>query len=362
MAHDATIPEIKALLAARIDDLVRTLAPGPQSCRKGDYWMPPNPARNDKRPGSFWVLMRKNPGVWKDEATGDTGDVLSLIKYTQGLASVGDAIRWAKDWLGIARIKPDEIKRVAREADADRRHQEESAALDLEAQRKRAKGFWLSCDARIGASPAGFYLASRGIDVDLLPRYPSALRFCREMKHTHIDGETGEIVDTFWPGLVAAMTHSETEQIAAVHRTYLAPDGTGKAPVDPARKIWPSFKGAAIRLARGETGMPPGEAAKAGRRDRLALTEGVEDGLSVALACPELRVWAVGSLGNLGNIRIPACTAEVIVCADNDWGKRQAEALLEKGIASLVAQGARVRVARSHIGKDVNDCLRGEAA
>lgn len=363
MAHDVTIPEIKALLAARIEDLVRTLAPGPQGCRKGDYWMPPNPARNDKRPGSFWVLMRKNPGVWKDEATGDTGDVISLIQYTQRLASAGDAIRWAKDWLGIARIRPEEIKRVASQAEAEKRHAEESHAIDLERQRKAAKAVWLNAGARVTEGSAGdVYLKGRGIDLASLARYPRALRYVNSMRYQSIDRETGEVFEDYYPCLVAAMTCSETEQLIAIHRTWLELDGDGKAPVEPNRKIWPSFKGAAIRLNHGETGLPPGEAAKAGRRDVLVLTEGIEDGLSVALACPELRVWAVGSLGNFGHIRIPACAAEVIVCADNDWGKRQAEALLNKGIASLAVQGVKVRVARSHIGKDVNDALRGEAS
>jgi hypothetical protein len=125
--------------------------------------------------------------------------------------------------------------------------------------------------------------------------------------------------------------------------------------------MWPSYAGGAIRLARGETGMTPGEAAKHGLLDTLCLCEGVEDGLSIALACPELRVWATCALGNLGQIRLPECCAEVIVAADNDWGKPQAMRQLEAAIVALRAQGRPVRVARSAIGKDANDALRGVA-
>jgi len=369
VAHDLTIAEIKALLGQRIEELVAVLAPGKPSCRKGDYWMPVNPVRSDNRPGSFWILLRKNPGVWKDEATGETGDVIRLIQHTQSLATPGDAIRWAKDWLGIERIPASQIARVKSEAAAQHRHDEEQAALDLERQRRAAKAFWLDCWALVTLTPGEQYLLGRGIDVRTLPRYPSALRYCPNMPYYEVDA-AGERRETRWPGLVACMTSCETEQIVAIHRTWLAHDGVGaehretkgKAPLDPPRKIWPAFKGSAIRLARGETGLSVAEASKLGKRDTLALTEGIEDGLTVALACPDLRVWAAGSLGNLASIKVPACTAEVIVCADNDWGKPQAERLLAKGIAALAAQGVKVSVARSPVGKDVNDCLRGEAA
>ena len=148
---------------------------------------------------------------------------------------------------------------------------------------------------------------------------------------------------------------------AAVHRTWLARDGRGKAPVTPNKKIWPSFTGAAIHLARGETGLPAEDAVKRGMVDRLLICEGIEDGLSVALAAPELRVWAAGTLGNLAHVKIPDCCHEVIVAADNDWGKPQAEALLKRGIEALAAQRRPVRVARAAIGKDFNDQLRGAA-
>nr|WP_246742939.1 toprim domain-containing protein [Rhodomicrobium vannielii] len=146
----------------------------------------------------------------------------------------------------------------------------------------------------------------------------------------------------------------------AVHTTFLAPDGSGKAPIDPKRKIWPLFAGSAIHIWRGETGLPVHQAAKQGLWDRLVIVEGVEDGLSIALACPEFRVWAAGSLGNIGNIRLPRCCGEVIVCADNDWQKPAAMAEFERVLGRLKAQERPVHVARSPIGKDFNDVLQAK--
>ena len=133
-----------------------------------------------------------------------------------------------------------------------------------------------------------------------------------------------------------------------------------------ADRPWPALDferwrdtGAAVHLWRGETGVSHIQAEKDGLWDRMAIVEGIEDGLAVALACPELRVRCAGTLGNIAEIRLPACCGEVIVCADNDWGKPDAQRLLERGLTALARQGRRsIKVARSPVGKDVNDALR----
>ena len=183
--------------------------------------------------------------------------------------------------------------------------------------------------------------------------------------------ETGDL----WPVMVAGFTCPDTRKIVSIHRTFLEPDGSDKLHFSrreyrdarsgvfaraPARKIYPSgYMGAAIRLWRGETGMSVEEAAKHGLRETLVIVEGIEDGLSVAMARPDYRIWCAGTLGNLAQIRLPECCDTVIVCADNDWGKSQAQRALEAGLSNLQRQGAAVSVARSSIGKDANDALRG---
>jgi hypothetical protein len=348
MGSKHSIADIKALLQARVRDLVREMAP--DGAWQGHTWSAKNPTRDDRKRGSFCVWTTGSAiGAWKDFATGDKGDIIGLIQYCRGLAETKDALAWAENWLGIARIPDHEIKRAQAQA---KEREAKAAKTDADKAARQAAGafaWWLKARAEIRDTPVEGYLATRGIDLRALSHKPGALRFMPDAEH----GPSR----SFWPAMFALMTSSTTEAGVAVHRTFLARDGSGKAPVDPARMIWPRFKGAAIRLNPGETNMTPREAAKQGLIDTLAICEGIEDGLSLALACPELRIWAAGTLGNIETITVPPCSAEVIVMADNDWGKPQAERALDRALKSLASQGVKVRVARSPIGKDVNDAL-----
>lgn len=363
------IESIKALLQGRILDLVAELVPDGKLHH--GYWMGTNPARNDTRPGSFWIIVNrpgKTPGVWRDEAIypapGGCGDVLGLIALCKTGGDIKRAIEEARKFLNFEKMQPAEIDKARLDQVAKQKKAEELASRQLEDDQGRAFKVYLDslyddpqrkCRRDFLTSTAGLYLKSRGLDISLLERMPGALGCLPRAKHIAAGG-----VVTYWPAMVAGMS-DDAGHIKAVHRTFLQPDGSGKAPVDPVRKIWPTYAGLAIRLWRGETGMAVAEAVKHGLLDTLVLCEGVEDGLSIALARPDLRVWAAASLANLANIRIPDCCEKVIVAADNDWGKPGAEAALKRALDELARQGRPVRVARSPIGKDMNDLLRGAA-
>jgi Toprim domain len=344
------IATMKVLLQARVSDLVHELCPDGE-LRSG-YWFARNPARVDKNVGSFFVWVSvpgTQPGAWVDKATDQKGDILDLICHCRALTR-GQALAWARKWLNYETMTPAAVQQVQRQQSAAQVQAARDARVTLAQNQARAFGAYIgSKKIKFRGSLADTYLQARGIDVGLLPRVPGALGFMAEGRHT----ETG----TLWPVMVAGL--GDDRGIKAIHRTFLTADGSDKAPVKPPRKIWPSFKGLAIRLWRGETEMAPGEAASHGLIDTLCLCEGVEDGLSVALARPDLRVWAAGSLDNLGAVRLPECCEAVIVCADNDWGKPEAEKALAKALQLLAQQGRPVRVARAPDGhKDFNDVLR----
>lgn len=352
---------IKAMLVDRLDQLVAELVP--DGSRSGHYWIGRCPWRGDRSAGSFWINLSgaKVPGSFKDAASGESGDVLTLIQKACGLADFKATIEWSRSWLGIsADMTSDDRRRIAerRRLAAERREAEHAAQIGRD--RERAASLFRAAKSRpFQGSPADLYLQSRGIDVRRLGRMPGVLGWLPEARHV----ETG----LSFPVMVAGMQNS-ARQVVAVHRTFIAADGSGKAALGcdvagrehKARKVWPGdLNGAVIRLWRGGSGMSEHEAERHGVLDTLVLTEGVEDGLSVALAQPSYRVWCAYSLGNLANVRLPACCERVIVCADNDWGKPRAQRQFETAIAALAGQGRPVSVARSHIGKDVNDCLRG---
>lgn len=344
MNQQPSIAEIKAALQARIRDLVRELAPD-QGREQGGIYTPLNPTRADRHPGSFVIWTTRGvAGAWKDYATSEGGDVLDLIGYCKGLDRTG-AIRWAKVWTGLDRgplpagnLKP----RLAAMTPGE----------EIERKRKlaaSAKQLWLACQPSLLGTVAEQYLRGRGIELAALPRQPGSLRFHPALEW-HGEHETRK-----YPAIVAAMQRDH--RIVAAHRTYLAPDGSGKADVSPARKVLGDPQGAVIPIARGQSDLPLRQANEAGIADTLVLTEGIEDGLTIALADPEPRVWAAYSLGNLAAIELPPCAHEWIMFAHNDWGA-QAEAALKRGTAALYAQNARGRIARAEGAKDANELLQ----
>lgn len=374
MAPRNDAPEIKALLQANVPRLVQAL--NLEGHRSGKYWMTRSRAHDAKIGGMHVTLSGGYAGAWVDHVSGDRGDIISLIAHVKG-TEWKDTFSWAREFLGLGTMTPEQRQRASQDA-----QRKAVAASVLEAQnlaknRKRAMAVFLESKNKhpFVDSIADVYLRSRGVDIRLLTRLPGCIGFL-PLRH-HLETKTS------WPVMTAMFT-DDAGEFAAMHVTYLAHDGAGKAPLPPMldengnvkldskgnpkqapeRKIWPSYEGAAIRLWRGATRRSIADAnawaEKHGELETLVLCEGVEDGLSSVLAYPEYRTWAVGALGNLANIKLPPCVDRVIVWKDNDWSKPQAADLFNKGIASLQRQGARVSIARSSIGKDANDALRGK--
>jgi DNA primase len=141
-----------------------------------------------------------------------------------------------------------------------------------------------------------------------------------------------------WPVLIAGIQDANSH-FAGVTITWLCADGLDKAPVEPTRKIYGALRGNAVRLR------PAGET--------ICVCEGVETGLSIAQACPELPVWCALSAINLPDIAIPQSVRAVIVAADSDPAGEQAA---RRTAWRFTREGRQVRVARpEHAGEDFND-------
>ena len=140
------------------------------------------------------------------------------------------------------------------------------------------------------------------------------------------------------------MRNAAGEQIA-IHRTYLAPDGSGKADVPKPRMMLGSVAGGAVRLGEvGEHGV-------------VGLAEGIETALSVMQACPALPVWAALSSGNLEQVVLPPEITRVVLLADHD-GEGVGLKVAERAAARFHAEGRRVWIAHPpDAGDDFNDLL-----
>jgi putative DNA primase/helicase len=152
-----------------------------------------------------------------------------------------------------------------------------------------ALAIWQSAKPAQG-TPVETYLASRGID---LPP-PDALRFHAGLKHP-----SGGI----WPAMVALVTSGADGRPLAIHRTFLARDGDGKAPVDPQKMMLDPCRGGAVRLAT--------------PCDVLMIGEGIETCLA-AMQATGYPAWAALSTSGLRALDLPNEVRDVIVLADGD--------------------------------------------
>jgi hypothetical protein len=184
------------------------------------------------------------------------------------------------------------------------------------------------------------YLASRGITLD---RWPSSLRFHPRCPRPR--GDTGNLLAPL-PAIIALVEHVERGPIA-VHVTYLKPDGSGKAEIETAKAIFGPVAGGAVRFGTPHEG--GGE---------LAVAEGIENALSVAIACA-MPVWAALSAIGIRNLILPPAATHVVICADHDGvGKRAANDAADRWLA----EHRRVRIAiPPEPGTDFNDVLTGRA-
>lgn len=192
-----------------------------------------------------------------------------------------------------------------------------------------ALAIWQSATPEGGAL-VETYLISRGLH---LPQ-TTALRFHAGLKHP-----SGGV----WPALVALVTSGSDNKPLAIHRTFLARDGVGKAPVDPAKMMLGPCRGGVVRLAS------PG--------DVLMVAEGIETALS-AMQATRQPAWAALSTSGLRAIDLPSTVREVIVLADGD---EPGEAAARECAWRWKREGRRVRIARPPQGMDFNDMLIGRA-
>lgn len=336
---------IARLLAARIRDLVQALLPHGRE-ERGE-WVALNPTRGDRKPGSFRIhLTGSRAGVWADFATDDAGDALSLVAYVKYAGNLRDAIAWARSYLGMESGPVPAAVRRAIPPPVD----DATRGAEEKARREAALNIWLAGSASLRGTPAEYYLAGRGLDLARLGRQPRALR-CHEALWNRES-------QAHWPALVAAVT-SDAGEHTATHRTWLArrQGGWGKAPLADAKMSLGTVAGSCIRLWRGASGKALKDAPEG---DRVAIAEGIETALSVAIACPELRVLCAVSLANMANIALPAAVGEVFLCADNDPGNDRAGALLLRAARRYQGEGRVVRMAMPDVpGADWNDIMQG---
>lgn len=369
-----SIDVIRAGLLGRCRELADLLCPD-QPRLNGNMRWSLNPMRADRTPNSFKIdIGGGDKGRWYDFASSEGGDLIDLIAYCRcghkghfkSREARGAAIEWAVGWLGLASVNP----RTMREYEA----RAKQAKADMDIQRRRedrrrmvkaraAREDWIAAmPFSQSPAPALRYLKDvRGIDPDQLAHEPGALRFepdgPRDPWLVQSDKETGEV----YPAIVTCAANGKGK-IRGVHRTFLMPDGSGKAPIDRAKRMYGSVRGCALRLSKGKSRKSPEQYSREGGDDDvLAISEGIEDGLSYALMQPEARVWAAGSLDLIGFVVVPDCVCRVVLLAQNDAPGGPAADAFDRAAQRLQERSGRpVDIARPRDAsiKDWNDLWR----
>jgi hypothetical protein len=352
-----SVSDLARMLAEQIDRLAPELFPAGR--RDGNEW---RVGSLHGEPGqSLAIHLRgQKAGVWADFSAPDQrGDALDLIAHARCGGNKTEAILWARNWLGLP------TGRAAKECAPPPPPAPRPETDDDEAtRRKRHLALQLFLAGQpIAGTPADAYLAARGVGIAALGRAPHGLRYHPGLEHPETcrrDALTGRVVwgsGRRYPALLAAVTnHAGT--LVACHRTFLAETRQGwrhaKAAglVRDAKLSLGAIKGGSVRLWRGAAGRP---LARITAGDTLAVTEGIEDALTIACAQPAWVAIAAVSLGNMAHLRLPPDALDVVLVFDRDGENSQAARARELAQNRLLDQGRSVRVFQPPEGyKDVN--------
>lgn len=253
--------------------------------RQGNYWQVGD-ARNT--PGrSMFVRLRDTPkgpaGKWMDAESGEHGDLLDVIREALGLIDFADVAEEARSFLSLPQPEPKPDRR------SPRRHEAPAPSGLCEAARRL-----FAMGRPIGGTIAETYLRKRGLTA---LHGTGALRFHPRCYYRSDDGRTET-----WPALLAAVTDLSGRQ-TGTHRTWLARDGSGKAPIDTPRKAMGDLSDHGVRFGVGA--------------DVGTAGEGIETMLSIRSALPDLSAVAALSAAHLAALLLPEALRRLYVARDN---------------------------------------------
>jgi hypothetical protein len=251
--------------------------------RHGAYWQVGDISNNPGR--SMFVRLRDSAkgraGKYFDAATGDHGDLLDVIREVRGLNDFFDVAKEARHFLSLPHPEP-------RKNFPLRGHVPSGSA-------EAARRLW-AISKPIPGTIAEIYLRRRAIahcrDLTNLRFHPRC--FYRPDESSAPDS---------WPAMIAAVT-DHCGKITGVHRTWLARDGSGKAPIATQRKAMGDLLGNAVRFG------PPAEI--------MAVGEGVETMLSLRTVLPKMTVAAALSAAHLAAFLFPPSLRRLYIARDND--------------------------------------------
>lgn len=276
--------------------------------RTGAGWMARCPAHEDREP-SLAISERGGMVLVHCHAGCEQRDVIAALR-SRGF--------WATP------IRPEVRARIPARA-----HSDAPDRLFDQRRREKALALWNATQPACGTLVER-YLRSRGLSIPPSRR----IRFHPSLRHA--SGET-------FPAMVALVTRGIDDLPLGVHRTFLAADGWGKAPVSPQKMMLGPCRGGVVRL---------------GQTDQsVMIGEGIETCIS-AMQATGRPAWAALSASGMRALDLPVDIEDVVVLADGD---EPGEAAANVCARRWQSAKRRIRVARPPAGMDFNDLLMIEA-
>ncbi|CUX64198.1 MULTISPECIES: DUF7146 domain-containing protein [Rhizobium/Agrobacterium group] len=260
--------------------------------RAGNYWVVGDTA-NNKGKSLYVHLTGPRAGRWADAATSEYGDLLDLVRETCGLIDFRDVADEARRFLNEPQPGP-----------GAPRGQETSDSQPAERPAAERARRLFRMTQPLSGTLADSYLRQRGI---LRGAQHAALRFHPSCYYR--DLETGRT--RALPALIAAVTNP-AGGITGVHRTWLDPNGDGKAKIDDPRRALGGLLGNAVRFAFPASGPVP----------VMVAGEGLESILSLSHVMPGLPMVSALTANHLAAFRTPDGCLRLYVAADADAAGR----------------------------------------
>ena len=307
--HDAS--ELAQRLARQAEAVCRHYLPAGH--REGRYWLVGD-VRNT--PGRSMFVRLTGPesgkgaaGKWTDAASAEHGDLLDVIRESCGLTDFRQVADEARAFLSLPRPEPE----------PDRQRRPTAAPTGSSEAARRL----FAMSQPITGTVADAYLRKRGITA---LHGTGSLRF-----HPRCYYRPDELSPTeTWPAMIASVTDL-AGRITGAHRTWLSPDGDGKAPIDTPRRAMGDLLGHAVRF--GVT------------QDVMAAGEGIETMLSLRCVLPTMPMVAALSAAHLSAILFPDILRRLYIARDDDpAGDGAMAALIDRaeqaGIEAIVLSPA----------------------
>lgn len=266
--------------------------------REGNYWQVGDVRNTPGR--SLYVRLRDSPdgtgraGKWTDAESGEHGDLLDIIRASTVTGTLAEALAEARRFLSISDS--------AVPADG-------SATCNVSTGSPGAARRLLAICKSIAGTQVETYLRGRGIAP--LPGL-DALHFHPRCWYRRSTDDRGD-VPCAMPAMIAAVTDI-AGNVTGAHRTWLTPDGSGKAPVAYPRRAMGHLLGNGVRF---------GIAAPI-----MAAGEGIESTLSLYAAVPTLPAIAALSSAHLAALEFPPTLRRLYVAREGDSAGRKAFATL----------------------------------